>query len=116
MWKDIWEQHAQAERETMDRQPLADLLDDARRGRWGNYYNLWDAIADRATLQQAGWILMDVLESAEDYLIRYHCAAALIKLMSRTDVEPVELSADWPSRPERLAHVKADLQQRAPRP
>lgn len=116
MWKDIWEQQAQAERETMDRPPLADLLDDARRGRWGNYYNRWDAIADRATLQQAGWILMDVLESAEDYLIRDHCAAAPIKLMSRTDVEPVELSADWPSRPERLAHVKADLQQRAPRP
>lgn len=115
MWKDIWEQHAQAEREALERRPIGDLLDDARDGRWGDYYNLWDVIADRATLAQAGWILMDVLESNVDYLIRYHCAEALIRLMQLSDVEPVQLSADWPTRPDRLARVKAELRRRVPR-
>ena len=99
----------------MDRRPIGELLEDARHGRWGSYYNLWDAIADRAMLEQAGWLLMDVLDSNADYLIRYHCAAALIKLMQLTDLEPVHLSADWPTRPGQLARVKTELQRRVPR-
>jgi hypothetical protein len=64
---------------------------------------------------QAGWILMDVLESNVDYLIRYHCAEALIRLMPLSDVEPVQLSADWPTRSDRLACVQAELRRRVPR-
>lgn len=116
MWKDLWEQHAAAERAAYDQRPIGDLLQAARSGQVGSYHTLWDAIAARATLEQAGWTLLDVLASRADYLDRYHCAAALLKLLNMPDREPVDFSADWPQTPDRVAELKAALQHRVPRP
>jgi hypothetical protein len=108
-WQEAWEYHARAELDDLRTLPAADLLAAVRAGRFGGYYVLWDAIAEQADLAEAAWPLMAVLESDADYLDRYHCAAALLRLMRSDAWEPVQLSADTPERPARLAALRAEL-------
>jgi hypothetical protein len=111
-WQEAWEYHARAELDDLRTRPAADLLAAVRAGRFGGHYVLWDAIAERATLAEAAGPLMAVLESDADYLDRYHCAAALLRLMASVRWEPVQLSANVPERPARLAAVRAELERR----
>ncbi|CAN5537111.1 hypothetical protein BH10PLA1_BH10PLA1_20780 [soil metagenome] len=78
-----YEEHASRELAALVAKPTAELLDVVRAGKFGDSYQLWYAIAEKATLQQAGWVLFDVLKSKADYLHRYHCAAALIKIAGK---------------------------------
>jgi hypothetical protein len=80
-FQERWEANSKAERARYDAMPVAELLTRVECGDFGDYYNIWRALADRATLREAGWILFSVLESDLDYLHRYHCAAALLKLV-----------------------------------
>ena len=92
-WRDDWERAAEKERAHYDRLPLGVLVDNVRRGRFGDYYTVWYSIAGRSTLREAGSVLFAVLVSDAPYLVRYHCAAALLALLKTSDFEPVELSA-----------------------
>jgi membrane protease YdiL (CAAX protease family) len=103
-FQDDWERAADAEHRAYAERPPAALLDDARAGRYGEYYQLWRAIAARTTLHDAGAVLIDVLRRDAPYLVRYHAAAALIQLLGTTTFEPVDLSAD---RPDRAANLDA---------
>jgi len=95
--------------------PVAKLLDRVRAGKFGDFYHqLWPAIASKATLAEAGWVLFDVLESKADYLHRYHCAAALIKLAGTplAAMTPVMLSVEKaPTTKENLETVRNVLTQ-----
>ncbi len=93
-WKDKWDEYSKLEREEMNSIPPERLLDDVRQGRYGNYYNIWYVIAERSSLEEAGWMLFQVLKKDIDYLYRYHCAAALIELLGGYEFERVNLSAD----------------------
>ncbi len=92
--------------------PIQTLLDRVREADFGKSYSLWHVIGAKATLPQAGWILFDVLNSPADYLNRYHCAAALIKISGPLLAEftPVTLTVEklHPMR-ENLAKVQAKL-------
>jgi hypothetical protein len=92
-WREDWERAAEQERAHHDRLPAGVLVDNVRRGRFGDYYTVWYSIAERATLAEAGWVLFSVLVSDAPYLVRYHCAAALVRLLKTSDFEAVELSA-----------------------
>jgi hypothetical protein len=111
-WQEAWEHHARAELDDLRALPAADLLAAVRAGHFGGYYVLWDAITERAALADAAWPLMAVLESDADYLDRYHCATALLRLMQSELWEPVQLSTDTPERPARLAALRAELGRR----
>ena len=80
-FEEHWADAAEAERARFDAMPVADLLDRVEKRRLGDYYTIWGALGDRATLEEAGWILFRVLESRLDYLHKHHCAAALLKLI-----------------------------------
>lgn len=67
-WQDLWEKYAAEEKRLMEDRPVKELLSDVAEGRFGNYFTIWCAIADRASLREAGWILYGVLESGADYL------------------------------------------------
>ena len=111
-WRELWDEHADAERQSQDRRPVSKLLEAVRRCKFGDYYTLWLAIAAKATLAEAGWTLLAVLESDVDYLHRYHCAAALLQLIGDLKFEPVELSAARFPLAENLAQVRRVLETR----
>ena len=108
-WRDEYDLHADAARRAVDAQPVESLIEQVRGGRYGNYYGIWYSIAQRASLERAGWVLFDVLHRNIDYLYRYHCAAALIALLQTDAFQPVQLSGgaahDTPRHLDRLRGV-----------
>ena len=111
-----WENAADAELESYLRRSAAGLIAEARAGRYGDYYQLWRAIAARATLPLAGPVLLKVLWSDADYLVRYHAASALLSLLGRTDLEAVDLAANRAGQDARLAAVEQMVRERCEPP
>jgi hypothetical protein len=111
-WKEQWEDAATDERERLSTTEVEKLLRDVRAGNYGNYYMIWYAIADNATLEQAGWILYNVLTADIDYLYRYHAAAALIQLLGDTHFQAVDLSGNPINIQTHLPKVREMLVQR----
>jgi hypothetical protein len=56
------------------------LASRVRRGEFGEYFTIWRAVAARCRLAEVRDAMMKILTSDVDYLIRYHCAEALISL------------------------------------
>ena len=107
-----WERAAGAEYDAYTGRSAAGLVADARAGRYGEYYQLWRAIAARATLPLAGQVLLEVLRRDDPYLVRYHAAAALLALLGMADIAPVDLSAERAGRAARLDVVERKLRER----
>ncbi len=101
-WKEKWEAYAALEREKYRETPVRELLELIRNGSFGRYYTIWYALAEKATAEEAAFPLYEVLMGGEDYLHRYHAAAALLKLSGITGFKPVDLSGTH-------AEVRANL-------
>ncbi len=97
-WKDQYDDAATNEKKRLSHTDVEKLLEDVRKGKFGEYHTIWYAIADNATLEQAGWTLYTILTSKIEYLHRYHASAALISLLEKsgvnTDFQPVQLSGN----------------------
>ncbi len=95
-FQQLFEEAASREYETLSAMPLESLLERVGKQTFGEYYQLWPAIASKATLAEAGWPLFEVLNSKADYLVRYHCGDALIKIAGSllAGWEPVMLSGE----------------------
>ena len=93
-FQEHWEQAADAELSSFRRRPASELLAEIARGEYGSYYQIWHALQGRTTIEQAGSLLLSVLRSRADYLVRYHCATLLLSLHNPfPDVlTPVKLS------------------------
>jgi hypothetical protein len=95
-WKEQYEDAASEEKKRLSNMDVEKLLQNVRQGQYGDYHQIWYALAEKATLEQVGWTLYNILSSNIDYLHRYHAAAALLKLLEksgeRTDLQPVQLS------------------------
>lgn len=94
-WRAQWDAHASNESKRYADMPLDELMANLRAGKLGDYRTIWKAIAERGILKEIGWELFDLLQSDHDYLDRYHCADALLKLMKSNAFKPVELSAKY---------------------
>jgi hypothetical protein len=73
--------------------PTGELVRLLEEKRYDPFYQLWHALHGRVTPGQVNHLLQAVLASDEDYLHRYHCAAAYIAINGLTGYEPVQLSA-----------------------
>jgi hypothetical protein len=111
-WKQKWEAYASEELRRMQGQPVESLLAAIRRHAFGEYHTIGRAVAERATLAEAGWTLYDVLESQVDYLPRYHCAAALLRLLNEQTLAAVDLSGGEFRTCQNLPLVRAQLEAR----
>ena len=111
-WRDQWDDHATEESEKFMKMPVAELLAQFRAGKLGEYYVIWKAIGERAKLQDIGWELYDFLNSYREYLPRYHCAGALLKLMNSTAFTQVELSGKQAPVAANLKKLKAMLEEK----
>ena len=107
-----WEQAAGAEYDAYMRRSAAGLVADARARRYGEFYQLWRAIAVRATLPLAGPVLLEVLHRDDPYLVRYHAAKALLAMLATVEFAPVDLSANRDGQQARLDAVTGLLQER----
>lgn len=110
-WKEQYEEAADEEDARYRRRPVAELLTDVKAGRVGEYATIWRVIGERGELARVGWELMDFLRSPAPYLSRYHCAAALLRLLGSHEFEAVQLSALSPELERSLARVDASLVQ-----
>ena len=59
------------------------------------------------------WLLYDVLHDNLPYLTKYHCAAALLRLLACTEFKAVELSANWPAVPGNLTRLRGIIESRS---
>lgn len=108
-WKEQYEDAADEEEARYRRRPVAELLADVRAGRVGEYATIWRVIGERGEVARVGWELMDFLRSPAPYLSRYHCAAALLRLLGTHEFEAVQLSALSPTLETNLERVEAVL-------
>jgi hypothetical protein len=90
-----YESDADAEAKRFDAIPVPALLAEIRAGRLGECHQIWSSLAKRATPAEANEALLAFLASAPEYLDRYHCAAALIRINNLENWQPVELSAQY---------------------
>ncbi len=79
-FQEHFEKAAGEEKARYDAVPVSILLAEIRARRFGEYYQIWHSVAERATAAEAANDLLHVLESDADYLNRYHCASALISV------------------------------------
>lgn len=94
-WQNRWEEAAKKERKDLDQLSVPDLLEMLRRRQFGQYYSIWQSIAARSTLKEAGWALIEVLERRSiDSMYRCNCASALIALMQTTQWQPTDICDD----------------------
>jgi len=59
---------------------VSDLIADIKAGQFGRHYQIWRSLGARASLEEVGWVLYDVLNSDIDSIERYHCANALFSI------------------------------------
>ena len=112
-WKDHYNDFAQKEREYIRQMPIENILADVKNKRYGQYYTVWEIIAQKSTLEEAGMILIEVLEQDIDYLIRMNCASyALLKLMPDCPFSAADLGGDHDEVKSNVAKLKAILQSR----
>ena len=111
-FQEDWERQAGVEYAAYLSRSAAGLIADARAGRYGECYQLWRAIAARATMLLAGRVLLEVLHRDDPYLVRYHAANALLALLGTTELTPVDLAGNRPSRAANLETVGRMLQER----
>ena len=70
------------EKARYDAMPLAQVLKEIHAGRYGTNYQIWYSVAPRATIKDIGWLFYRILESKDDCLVCYHCAAALLSVFN----------------------------------
>lgn len=81
-WREQFEIHAEANKMSLDEKSVSELLQNVASGSFGQYFNIWYSIAERADAKEALPVLFSALESNNDYLQQYHCAVAILHLLS----------------------------------
>jgi len=62
-WLEEWEQHAEIEQRKLAELPVSQLLERIRSGEADGYCQIWQTVATRATLKEAGWVLLEAMLS-----------------------------------------------------
>ncbi len=81
-------------RDALMQRPLDGILQDVIAGNYGRSHIVWDVIARRAKLHEAGWVLLVVLKSDADKAHRKQCAGALLHLLREVTITPDDLTSD----------------------
>jgi len=111
-WRQQYEDAAEDQAKHYSRFSDQQLIDAVRQGKTGDYYVIWYELAKRKPTATICRELYAVLLSDRPYLDRYHCAAALLTLLSCKDFEAVALSANWPELRDNLAKLGTLIESR----
>ncbi len=97
-WKDIWEQRAKDTFIDYMSKSEDELLNLIQNTNWDSYYSIWKAIGKKGSKKKAAPILFEVIKSQtgeNDDLIRYHCAAALFKILHIEYMDELRKTVQW---------------------
>jgi len=89
-WKDAWEYNAGQANAVLNSYTEDALLEIIGNNQSDLYYQIWDAISKKGTVEKAPSILVKFLEAnLEDYqdLNRYHCLETIFKICKIKDEE-----------------------------
>ncbi|MBN1266641.1 MAG: hypothetical protein JXA25_14190 [Anaerolineales bacterium] len=87
-WKERWEYEARLERERLGSLTEEELLEMVQTGATGLYYQLWDVLSEKGSLEKAAQVLWEFLHrhpGKANMLHRYHCSAALFAILGMPD-------------------------------
>jgi hypothetical protein len=110
-FRERWEELAEKEYDFYVSQPASFLEEAVRSGNFGNYYQIWEVVAAKSTLDRIGWDLFKVLKTDSPYLTRYHCAQALVEMAESAEhgIQAAQVSAEAqfnvPENLEKLKHI-----------
>lgn len=95
-FKEAWEAEAEKEYDFYLAQPASYLEEAVRSGNYGNYYQIWEVLPSKSSLERIGWDLFDILKLDLPYLTRLHCAQALVKMSDSADhgIQAAQVSAE----------------------
>src|SRR2546425_284010 len=79
-FQERWEIEAGKEYDHYMTLEASDLASRVQRRDFGQYFSIWRAVAAKCRLAEVQDAMLGVLRSDLDYLIRYHCAEALVSL------------------------------------
>jgi hypothetical protein len=102
-FRDAWEELAEKEYDFYMAQSASFLENAVRSGNYGNYYQIWEVLPSKTTLESIGWDLFEILKTDLPYLTRFHCAQALVEM------------SDSASHGIQAAQVSAEAQYNVPR-
>jgi hypothetical protein len=122
-WRDRWEYEARREAQSLKRLSERELLERIQSGNLGRYYSIWRAIGSKGTVWDAAMVLWRFLEAnpGENMMHdRYHCAAALFKVLGTPDPavqNELRRRVQWDNQGEEarqraLAELKEIIQQK----
>lgn len=92
-WRDRWEYEARLETEKYQKQSEQQILRQIQEERLGSYYQIWTVIGQKGTLENSALVLLEYLQQhpgEKNMLQRYHCAAALLKILYQEDILPTD--------------------------
>ena len=94
-FQERWEKASAAEKQKYDSSSIKKLISLVENHDYGNYYQIWYSLGSRAKIENVGPLLINILKSDEDYLIRYHCASCLLMIFNPFPnvLKPEKLSA-----------------------
>ncbi len=87
-WREEWEKQAKETYNELDKLSEEELLELVKNNRTDFFFIIWDVIAKKGTLKNAGLVLWNFLKDnpgEELDLPRYHCAGALFILLGMPD-------------------------------
>jgi hypothetical protein len=79
-FRERWEELAEKEYDFYMAQPASFIEEAVRSGNFGNYYQIWEVVPSKLTLEKIGWDLFSILKTDSPYLTRFHCAQALVQM------------------------------------
>jgi hypothetical protein len=112
-FRERWEELAGKEYDFYMSQPVSSLEEAVRCGNFGNYYQIWEVVAARLTLERIGWDLFRVLKTDSPYLTRFHCAQALVEMAESAEhgIQAAQVSAEAQFNvPENLEKLKSIIE------
>lgn len=88
-----WADEAHEEREFFDSLSIAELHALLHSRQFGKTYAIWHSIADRSTLRESAWPLLEILERRSIHrAFRQNAAAALLRLADSHDYSADQLA------------------------
>lgn len=91
--RELVEQEMAEELRSYQQRPAGELLAEIERGSYGDYSQIWRALRNRTTIQEAGPLLVSVLRSPVNDYTRARCAELLLSLYKPPpgDLTPAKL-------------------------
>lgn len=111
-WRDRYEYEAKLEGQRLSKESEQQLLKRVKNGKLDFYFQIWRELGEKGTLENSALVLLEFLQQypgENNMHNRYHCAAALMKIVYGVDTvgnEEVRAQIQWDSKGEEVRQLK----------